>query len=84
MMGFYNTKIGDMDDEDKQSRKFDSMAQLGAQMGAISAQLSSWSPMNQIQNSSSDCMQGDAIMCGFKTFETDEDPREFLAQILKK
>lgn len=23
-------------------------------------------------------------MCGFKTFETDEDPREFLTQILKK
>ena len=84
MMSFYNTKIGEKDDEDKQSKKFDSMAQLGAQMGAISAQLSSWSPMNQIQNSSSDCMQGGAVMCGFKTFETDEDPREFLTQILKK
>jgi hypothetical protein len=45
-MGFYNSKIGENDGNEKLSKKFDSMAQLGAQMGAISAQLSSWSPMD--------------------------------------
>jgi len=84
---------GGLKPEDFRKGNFDSMAQLGAHMGAISAQLSSWSPiaghMPNIQtmhhhhhhhNDPHDIRSN--ILCGIKTFAEGQDASSFLHSII--